>query len=181
MPLHRVHHVFLADTARVTGHVTLGQDVSVWFGAAIRGDVASITIGQGTNIQDNAVVHVDTGAPNHIGSGVTVGHGAIVHGRSVGDGSLIGMAATVLGGTVIGRGCLIAAGALVTPGTIVPDGMLLMGVPGRVVRAVNEEEREYLRWLAPHYVELAGSYVANPDHHERRPWSGNPITAGGSA
>ena len=179
MSFRRVEDVYLADTARVTGEVSLGRDVSLWYGAAVRGDVAAVTIGEGTNIQDNAVVHVDTGVPNTIGHHVTVGHGAIVHGRSVGDGSLIGMGAVVLGETVIGKGCLIGAGALVTPGTVVPDGMLVVGVPGRVVRPINAKEREYLRWLAPHYVELAKSYVKSPDDPKHEPWNGNAPAAGG--
>jgi len=151
---------FLADTARVTGDVSLGLEVSVWYGAAVRGDVADITIGAGSNVQDNVTVHCDSGKPNAIGAHVSIGHNAVVHGRSVGDGTLIGMGAIVMGETVIGKGCLIAAGALVPPGLTVPDGHVVMGVPGRVVREVSEEEREYLKWLAPHYVALAKRYAA---------------------
>jgi len=152
--------VYLADTARVTGKVDLGAGVSVWYGAAVRGDVADITIGAGSNVQDNATVHCDSGKPNAIGADVSIGHNAVVHGRSVGDGTLIGMGAIVMGETVIGRGCLIAAGALVPPGLEVPDGHVVMGVPGRVVRGVTDEERAYLKWLAPHYAELAQRYAA---------------------
>ena len=123
---------YLADTARVMGEVVLGEGVNVWPAAAIRGDVALITIGAGTNIQDNATVHCDSGKPNTIGEHVTIGHNAVVHGVSVGDGSLIGMHATVLGGTVIGKRCLVAAGALVPPGLEVPDDHVVMGVPGKV-------------------------------------------------
>ena len=137
--------VYLADTARVTGAVRMGPGVNVWYGAAIRGDVADITIGAGSNVQDNATVHCDSGKPNVIGANVSIGHNAVVHGRSVGDGTLIGMGAIVMGETVIGAGCLIAAGALVPPGLEVPDGHLVMGVPGRVVRPVSDEEREYLK------------------------------------
>lgn len=153
---------YLADTARVTGEVVLGEGVNVWPSAAIRGDVAKITIGDGTNIQDNATVHCDSGHPNVIGNNVTIGHNAVVHGRAIGDGSLIGMHATVLGGTIIGKRCLIAAGALVPPGLEVPDDHVVMGVPGKVVRETNEKEKEYLAWLATHYVQLAKRYVESP-------------------
>ena len=161
---------YLADTARVMGEVELGDGVNVWPSAAIRGDVAKVTIGTGTNIQDNATVHCDSGKPNTIGEHVTIGHNAVVHGISIGDGSLIGMHATVLGGTVIGKRCLVAAGALVPPGLNVPDDHVVMGVPGKVVRETNEEEKKYLAWLAAHYVELAKAYVASPNDPRFRPY-----------
>lgn len=173
MSIQKIDGAYLADTARVMGEVTLGEDVTVWYGAVVRGDVATIRIGTGTNVQDGAVIHCDSGVPNAIGNHVTIGHGAIVHGKSVGDGSLIGMGAKVLGETVIGRGCLIAAGALVTPGTVVPDGMVVMGVPGKIVRPINEKEKEYLAWLAPHYVELARLHAGSPGSERIRPWRGN--------
>jgi len=154
------HGRWFADTARVVGDVTLGGGVSVWYGAVIRGDVAPVTIGAGTNVQDQAVVHCDSGVPNTIGANVSIGHAAVVHGKSVGDGTLIGMHATILGRTEIGRGCLIAAGAVLPPGAVVPDGHVVMGVPGRVVRAVTEDERDYLAWLAPHYQQLAARHAA---------------------
>lgn len=163
---------YLADTARVTGHVTLGDAVSVWPSAVIRGDVAAVTIGERTNIQDNATVHCDSGKPNTIGQRVTIGHNAVVHGRAVGDGSLIGMHATVLGGTVIGKRCLVAAGALVPPGLVVPDDHVVMGVPGKVVRPTNDEEKKYLAWLADHYVQLAERYWRTPDDPALRPYGG---------
>lgn len=165
-------NAYLADTARVTGDVVLGDGVSVWPSAVIRGDVAAVVIGERTNIQDNATVHCDSGKPNTIGPRVTIGHNAVVHGRSVGEGSLIGMHATVLGGTVIGRRCLIAAGALVVPGLAVPDDHVVMGVPGRVVRPTNEEEKQYLAWLADHYVQLAERYVRTPKDPALRPYGG---------
>jgi carbonic anhydrase/acetyltransferase-like protein (isoleucine patch superfamily) len=149
-----------ANNAVITGDVTIGELSSFWFNAVVRGDVAAITIGRRTNVQDGAVVHVDTGVPNVIGDDVVIGHGAIVHGQAVGDGSLIGMGATVLSRTVIGRECLIAAGAVVPPDLIVPDRMVVMGVPGKIVRAVKEKEFEYMRWLRGHYVELAERYVS---------------------
>ncbi|MEM6550880.1 MAG: gamma carbonic anhydrase family protein [Planctomycetota bacterium] len=168
-----IDEVCLADTARVTGEVELHTGVSVWYGAAIRGDVAKITIGTGTNVQDNATVHCDSGKPNVIGADVTIGHNALVHGLAVGDGSLIGMHATVLGGVKIGEGCLIAAGAVVPPGLEVPDGHVVMGVPGRVVRETNAKEKEYLAWLPAHYRELAMAYVEEPEGVRFRAWSGN--------
>ena len=137
----------------------IGELCSFWFNAVVRGDVAPIRIGQRTNVQDGAVIHCDTGVANEIGEEVVIGHGAIVHGMFVGEGSLIGMGATLLGRTKIGRGCLVAAGAVVPPGLEVPDGMMVMGVPGKIVRPVREKEREYMRWLVPHYIELAEKYA----------------------
>ncbi|MEM7625443.1 MAG: gamma carbonic anhydrase family protein [Planctomycetota bacterium] len=161
---------YLADTARVAGQITLGDGVNVWYGAAIRGDVAPITIGDSSNVQDNATVHCDSGEPNVIGAGVVIGHNAVVHGRSVGDGTLIGMHATVLGRTVIGQRCLVAAGAVVPPELEVPDDHVVMGVPGRVVRKTNDEEKAYLSWLAGHYVQLAQRYHEHPNTPEQRPY-----------
>jgi carbonic anhydrase/acetyltransferase-like protein (isoleucine patch superfamily) len=150
---------FRAHNATIVGDVTIGEQSSFWFGAVVRGDVAPVRIGSRTNVQDCAVVHCDTGEANVIGDDVVIGHGAIVHGKAVGDGSLIGMGATLLSRTVIGRGCLIAAGAVVPPDLVVPDGMVVMGVPGKIVRAVKDEELEYMRWLRGHYVELAEKYA----------------------
>jgi carbonic anhydrase/acetyltransferase-like protein (isoleucine patch superfamily) len=151
---------YRSHNCTIVGDVALGEDASVWFGAIIRGDVAPVTIGARTNIQDNAVVHCDTGVRNDIEEDVVVGHGAIVHGRRVGAGSLIGMGATLLSRTVIGKGCLIAAGAVVSPDMVVPDGMVVMGVPGKVVRPVRAADLEYMAWLRGHYVELAKRFVA---------------------
>ena len=144
----------------LTGDITIGGMASVWFGAVVRGDVAPISIGARTNVQDNAVIHCDSGVPNSIGDDVTIGHGAIVHGKSVGNGTLVGMHATVLGRSVIGSQCLIAAGAVVPPGLVVPDRMVVMGVPGKIVRAVKAEELEYMKWLTGHYMEVAREYLA---------------------
>ena len=150
--------VYSAPNAIIVGDVTIGEGSSVWFNAVIRGDVAPILVGKRVNVQDGVVIHCDTGFPNTIGDDVTIGHGAIVHGTSVGDGTLIGMSATLLGRTQIGKECLIAAGAVVPPGLIVPDRMCVMGVPGKIVRTVTEEELKYMRWLALHYLELAEKY-----------------------
>jgi carbonic anhydrase/acetyltransferase-like protein (isoleucine patch superfamily) len=149
-----------ASTAMVIGEVHCGEHSNFWFGAVVRGDVAPITIGRRTNVQDNAVIHCDSGIPNIIGDDVTIGHSAVVHGKSVGDGTLIGMGAKVLGRTVIGKRCLIAAGAVVPPGLVVPDEMMVMGVPGKILRPVKPEEFEYMKWLSAHYVQLAEKYLA---------------------
>lgn len=170
MSFREINGIYLADTARVTGEVTLGGGASVWYSAVIRGDVAPIAIGPRTNVQDGAIIHCDSGVPNIIGADVTIGHGAIVHGAEVGDGTLIGMGATVLGQTRIGRRCLIAAGAVVPPGLIVPDGHVVMGLPGRIARPLNEKEEKYLDWLPAHYVELARKYVTQPDAPTIRPY-----------
>jgi carbonic anhydrase/acetyltransferase-like protein (isoleucine patch superfamily) len=150
---------FVAHNATLTGDVAIGELTGFWFNAVVRGDVAKVTIGKRVNVQDASVIHCDSGVPNVIEDDVTIGHGAIVHGMFVGQGSLIGMGATLLGRTKIGRECLIAAGAVVPPGLEVPNRMVVMGVPGRVVREVTEKELAYMRWLAPHYVGLAEKYA----------------------
>ena len=151
---------FIDGSAQVIGDVEIGAESSVWMNAVVRGDVNFIRIGARSNVQDGSIVHVmhDT-HPTRIGDDVTIGHGAIVHGMFVGRGSLIGMGAKVLGRTRIGKECLIAAGAVVPPGLEVPDRMVVMGVPGKIVRPVKEEELKYMRWLTPHYVEVAECYV----------------------
>ena len=174
MTMHRIDNAYLADTARVRGEVTLGRDANLWDGVCIRGDVAPVSIGAGTNVQDNAVIHCDAGVPNRIGSGVTIGHAAVVHGAEVGDGTLIGMGAVVLGRTRIGKNCLIAAGALVPPGMEVPDGMVVMGVPGKIVRETNDDEKKYAAHLPPHYVNLAKLHHDSPDDPRTLIWQGNP-------
>jgi carbonic anhydrase/acetyltransferase-like protein (isoleucine patch superfamily) len=150
---------FVAHNATVVGEVTIGELASFWFNAVVRGDVAPVTIGRRVNVQDGVVVHCDTDVPNVIEDDVTIGHGAIVHGTFVGKGSLIGMGSTLLSRTQIGRECLVAAGAVVPPGLNVPDRMLVMGVPGKIVRPVTDRDLEYMRWLTDHYVELAERYV----------------------
>ena len=149
-----------AHNCTVVGDVKIGRQSSVWFNTVIRGDVAPITIGQRVNVQDQAVVHCDTGVPNVIEDDVVIGHSAIVHGKFVGRGSLIGMAATLLSRTVIGKECLIAAGAVVVPDMIIPDHHLVAGVPAKIIRPLNDEDFKYIRWLTGHYVELAQKYIA---------------------
>ncbi|GAA4482843.1 gamma carbonic anhydrase family protein [Microbacterium panaciterrae] len=149
---------FLAAGARVIGAVTLGEGASVWYNAVLRADSDTITIGPGSNAQDNVSVHVDEGHPVVIGTDVSIGHNAVVHGCTIGDGSLIGMGAVVLSGAVIGSECLIAGGALVLSGTEVPDGSLVAGVPGKVRRALSTEEREGLRANARIYRDHADTH-----------------------
>ncbi len=156
----RVGGALIADNAAVMGDVLLGRDVSVWFGVTIRGDDARIEIGDETNVQDNTCVHVDVGAPQRIGRGVTIGHGVVLHGVEVGDFALIGMNATVLGGVRIGAYSIIGAGAVVQEGMVVPEGSVVLGVPGRIRRMVTDVEREAMRWRAGHYVQRALSYLA---------------------
>ena len=144
-----------AENATLVGDVTLGPQSSVWFGAVLRGDEASITVGEAANIQDNAVVHCGENHPAVIGRGVTVGHGAIVHGCTVEDGALIGMGAILLNGCVIGKNSLVAAGALVTQNTVIPPESLVMGSPAKVIRPLRPEELEQLSLDAEVYVRLA--------------------------
>ena len=154
---------YIADTARVIGDVRIGTNVNIWYGAVIRGDVAPVVIGDGTNVQDNAVIHCDHRYANVIGRDVIIGHGAVVHGEVVGDNTLIGMGAIVLGHTKIGCGCLVAAGAVVPPGLVVPDNMVVMGVPGKIVREVSEADRAMLAKLPSHYVRLAERHAMEPN------------------
>ena len=144
--------VVILPGARVSGDVTMGQGCSVWYNAVIRGDEAPITIGGQTNVQDNCTLHTSRGHPLRVGSGVTVGHNAILHSCTVGDNCLIGMGAIVLDDAVIGRDCIVGAGALVTKRTVVPDGSMVLGSPARVKRAPTAEEIEGIRQNALAYV-----------------------------
>jgi len=132
--------VYVADNATLMGQVTLEQGANIWYGAVLRGDQAPITIGENSNIQDNAVVHVSASFPVHVGKNVTVGHAAILHGCTVEDNCLIGMGAILLNGCVIGEGSLVAAGALVTQGKVIPPHSLVMGSPAKVVRSLTQKE-----------------------------------------
>jgi carbonic anhydrase/acetyltransferase-like protein (isoleucine patch superfamily) len=151
---------FIAPTAVLLGDVTIGEDASVWYHAVIRGDIAPIHIGSATNIQDGAVVHVDTGVPCTVGRRVGVGHRAILHGCTIEDECLIGMGSVVLNQVRVGTGSVIAAGAVIPEGVSIPPGSLVMGVPGRVVRAVDEALRERIRSTWRHYVEMARAHRA---------------------
>ncbi|MUN62533.1 gamma carbonic anhydrase family protein [Kocuria sediminis] len=149
---------FVAPTATVVGDVELGADSGVFYGAVVRGDRSPVRIGAGSNLQDNVVVHSDPDHPCTIGAGVSVGHGAVVHGCTVEDEVLVGMNATVLNGAVIGSGSLVAAGAVVLEGTVVPPGSLVAGVPAKVRRELTEPEREKVRANARTYVQLSAEH-----------------------
>jgi len=144
---------WVADSASVIGKVTLGEQASVWYGCVIRGDNDRITIGARSNIQDASVLHSDEGVPLTLGEGVSIGHQVMLHGCSIGDGSLIGMQAVVLNRAKIGKDCLVAAGAVVTEGKEFPDGSLIMGAPAKVVRQLTPEQIAHNRWIAQHYIE----------------------------
>jgi carbonic anhydrase/acetyltransferase-like protein (isoleucine patch superfamily) len=150
--------VFIAPTAVVAGNVTVEAEASIWFGAVIRGDSAAVRIGQRSNVQDNCVIHVDEGHPCVIGVDCTLGHGAVVHGATLGDRVLIGIHASVLNGALVAEDCIVAAGALVAEGKEMPAGSLVMGVPGKVVRPVSEEERTRSLHGVQHYVAYAQIY-----------------------
>lgn len=152
--------VFIAATACVMGRVTFGENASVWYGAVIRGDVEDIIIGSRSNIQDTAVIHADAGLPTIIGEDVTVGHGAIVHGATIGDGSLVGMRATVLNGAKVGKGCIIGANALVTERMEIPDFSLVLGSPAKVVKQLSEAQATMVKMGVAHYVENAKAHAA---------------------
>jgi carbonic anhydrase/acetyltransferase-like protein (isoleucine patch superfamily) len=150
---------YVASTAIVTGNIVLGAGVNIWFNTIVRGDLATITIEPRVNIQDGSIVHTDTDAPMTISEGVVVGHGAILHGTLIGRDSLIGMGAKLLSGCEIGAECLIAAGTLVTEGRRIPPRSVVMGIPGKVIRAITDEELERTRTICAHYLEMAQRYV----------------------
>lgn len=155
---------FIAPSADVIGDVHLGRNASIWFNATVRGDVHWIRIGEASNIQDNAVVHVTHGsAPTDIGAFVTVGHSAVVHGCRIEDGALIGIGAVVLDHAIIGEGSLIGARALVTSRTKIPPRSLVMGAPAKVVRELSDEEVENVRQFARNYVRYRGIYLGEED------------------
>ena len=145
-----MENVYIAPNATIVGDVVLEKDANIWYGAVLRGDSGTITIGEGSNVQDNAVIHEKT----TIGKYCTVGHGAIVHGATIGDGCLIGMGAIVLGGAVLGEGCLVGAGALVTGKTNAPAGSILLGSPAKVEKSMTPEQLVANLKNAAHYVEL---------------------------
>ena len=149
---------WVADSAQVIGRVTLAEGSSVWFGVVIRGDTEAISIGRASNIQDNSVLHADHGMPLVIGEQVTVGHQAMLHGCTIGDGSLIGIGAVVLNGAKIGKNCLVGAGALVTEGKEFADGCMILGSPAKAVRQLSEAQIEALKLSAQHYMDNARRY-----------------------
>ena len=144
---------YVANNATVLGKVKLCKDSSVWFGAILRGDTELITIGERSNVQDGSVLHTDLGFPLDIGKDVTIGHKVMLHGCTIGDGSLIGINSVILNGAKIGEGCLIGANTLITEGTEIPDGSLVMGSPGKVRGELNEDQKNGLILSASHYVD----------------------------
>ena len=151
---------WIAHDANIIGRVVLEAQANIWFGVTMRGDNEEIRVGRGSNVQENSVLHTDMGFPLTIGADCTIGHKAMLHGCTIGDGSLIGMGATILNGAKIGRGCLIGAGALVTEGKEIPDGSLVMGAPGRVVRELDAAARDRLLRSAEGYRRNAARFRA---------------------
>jgi len=170
MPLHALAGIWpdvpaadrfwVAPDARVIGKVTLGDEVGIWFGAVLRGDNERITIGARSNVQEHCVLHTDMGYPLTIGAGCTIGHRAILHGCVIGENSLVGMGATIMNGARIGANCVIGAGALVPEGKEIPDGSLVVGVPAKVIRALDEAAIIKLQGAATHYVANWRRYAA---------------------
>lgn len=152
------NNAWVADSAQVIGKVTLEDDVSIWFGTIIRGDTEHLTIGKGSNVQDGCVLHADEGVPLVLGENVSVGHQVMLHGCTVGDGSLIGIGAVVLNHAKIGKNCLVGAGALVTEGKEFPDGSMILGSPAKAVKQLSPEQIAGLQHIARHYVENAERY-----------------------
>lgn len=162
-PMHRIRQIgsiFVAESAIIVGDVTLGEDTNVWHQCVLRGDVAPIHVGKRVNIQDGAMLHCAYQVTMEIADDVAIGHHAVVHGRRVGSRTLIGIHATLLDNCEIGEDCIIAAGAVVPPRTIVPDGSVVMGMPGKVVRAIKPEERDYVQYVVESYLKLARKHVA---------------------
>jgi carbonic anhydrase/acetyltransferase-like protein (isoleucine patch superfamily) len=149
---------YVTDSASVIGNVHLAANTSIWFGAALRGDNELISIGEGSNVQECAVLHTDIGYPLVVGKNVTIGHQAMLHGCTVGDGSLIGIQAVVLDGAVIGKNCLVAAGALVTSGKEFPDNSLIMGSPAKAVRELTQEQINDIQRGVTTYIERAAYF-----------------------
>ena len=156
----KVHpSVFIADTARLIGQVTLAKGVSIWFGAVLRGDINRIMIGENTNVQDNCVLHVDHDAACRMGGGIITGHHAVVHACTVDDECLIGIGSVILSKARVGKHCIIGAGAVVKEGARVPPRSLVVGIPGKVVRTVTKTEIRYIRNWAERYRKLAAQYL----------------------
>lgn len=151
---------WVAPNATLVGQVSLGEHASVFYGAVLRADVDSITVGEGSNLQDNVSVHCDAGIPTTLGRGVSVGHSAVLHGCTIEDDCLIGMSATVLNGAVIGAGSLVAAGAVVLEGVVIPPNSLVAGVPAKVRRELTEDEHAKIVRNATHYVELSARHAS---------------------
>ena len=154
-------HCWIAPTANVIGDVTLENESSIWFNAVLRGDIENITVGEGSNVQDNCVLHTDNGIPLTVGSYVTIGHLVMLHGCTIGDNSLIGISATVLNSAVVGKNCIIGANSLVPERKVIPDNSLVMGSPGKVVRQVSDEEVKSIKENANRYIRNWKNYQQN--------------------
>lgn len=150
---------WIAPGCHVIGDIAVGAKASIWFGSTLRGDNEQIAVGSGSNVQENCVLHTDIGFPLTIGANCTIGHKAMLHGCVIGDNTLVGMGATILNGAIIGNNCLIGAGALITEGKTIPDGSLVMGVPGKVVRTLDEAAIQKLRLSALHYQDNAARFA----------------------
>lgn len=135
-------NAWVAPGACVVGNVVVGDEASIWYNAVVRGDMAQIVIGNGTNVQDGTVIHADKGISCHIGNGTSIGHNAIIHGCTIGHNTVIGMGAIVMNEAKVGSDCIVGAGSLVTQGTVIPDGMLAFGSPAKVIRPLTEEEKK---------------------------------------
>jgi carbonic anhydrase/acetyltransferase-like protein (isoleucine patch superfamily) len=153
--------VYVAPNAAVIGKVVLVERATVWFGATLRGDNEIINIGAGSNVQDCAVLHTDPGFPLNVGANVSIGHQAMMHGCTIGEGTLIGIQAIVMNGAVVGKGCLVGAGALITEDKVFADGSLIIGAPAKVVRQLSAEEQENLLKVAANYAERGAFYRNN--------------------
>jgi len=151
---------WIAPSAVLIGRIVVSEGVGIWFGSVLRGDNEPIAIGENTNIQENCVMHTDPGYPLIIGDGCTIGHKAMLHGCKIGNNSLIGMGATVLNGAVIGDNCLVGAGALIPEGKVIPDNSLVVGMPGKVIRQLDDNAVQGLKASAQHYVENAKRFAA---------------------
>ena len=149
---------YIAENATVIGEVIIGEYSSIWYNVVLRGDIAKISIGNNTSVQDGSIVHCDTGVPTIIGNNVTIGHNVLLHACKIGDGSLIGIGAIVLDGAEVGEGTIIGSGAIVTPRTKIPPFTMALGVPAKVVRNLTEEEVENLKKHAMEYVKLMKRY-----------------------
>jgi carbonic anhydrase/acetyltransferase-like protein (isoleucine patch superfamily) len=160
MAMQRIRDFYQAANATVLGDITIASGVNIWYGCVLRGDVAALVLGKNVNLQDGTIMHADTGYPNVIEDGVVVGHAAIVHGQRVGRDSLIGMGATLLGRSIIGEECIIAARALIPEGVAIPPRSLVMGMPGKIVRQVTDEEVAMIRQLNSHYLRLAEEHAS---------------------
>ena len=157
---------WIAPNASIIGDVNLERDASIWFNAILRADNEPITIGEGSNVQDGAIIHTDPGYACNIGKKVTVGHMAMLHGCSIGDGSLIGIGSVVLNGAKIGKNCIIGSKALVTEGMDVPDGSMVLGIPGKIKKTLTEEEQSVVPLGAEHYIDNYKKYKQLAHYHE---------------